>query len=61
MTLTLPRGLSSGQRLRLKGKGLPDRSGRAGDLYAEIKIVVPKTLTPEQERLFAQLRDASSP
>ena len=55
--MTLPRGLASGQRLRLKGKGLPIRDGGRGDLYAELKIVVPKELSPEQEELFEQLRE----
>lgn len=56
VTMTLPRGISSGQRLRLRGKGMPDRSGKQRDLFAEIRIVVPKTLSPEQEKLFEELR-----
>jgi curved DNA-binding protein len=55
-TMTVPAGCSSGQRLRLKGKGLPRRGGGSGDLYAQLKIVVPKELSEEQERLFAELR-----
>ena len=57
--MTLPPGLSSGQRLRLKGKGLPRKGGRRGDLRAELKITVPQELTSTQQRLFAELRDAS--
>jgi curved DNA-binding protein len=59
VTMTLPPGVSSGQRLRLKGKGLPRRGGVAGDLYAQITIVVPKALTREQERLFTKLKEVS--
>jgi curved DNA-binding protein len=55
--MTVPAGQSSGQRLRLKGKGLPRRGGGQGDLYAELQVVVPKQLTPEQERLFQRLRE----
>jgi curved DNA-binding protein len=54
--MTVPAGQSSGQRLRLKGKGLPRRDGGEGDLYVELRIVVPKTLTPEQEQLFQRLK-----
>jgi curved DNA-binding protein len=45
--LTLPPGTDSGTRLRLKGKG---KSG--GDLYVEVKIVVPKNLDEESRRLM---------
>jgi len=44
-TLTIPAGTDSGQRLRLKGKGLPDPTGGpAGDLYVTIQIRVPRDL-----------------
>lgn len=46
--LRIPEGASSGTRLRLRGKGLPDlRGGVRGDLYAVVKIVLP----PASERL----------
>lgn len=54
--MVLPPGQSSGQRLRLRGKGFPKRGGGHGDLYAELKLVVPQSLTPKQEELFAQLK-----
>lgn len=42
-TLTIPPGTSSGSRLRLRGQGVPaSKTTPAGDLYARIKIVVPK-------------------
>lgn len=56
--LTLPAGVGSGQRLRLKGKGMHKKGGERGDLYAEVRIVVPKELTEAQKALFEQLRDA---
>lgn len=44
-TLTVPPGTDSGQKLRLRGKGIPDPSGGApGDLYVVIQIRVPKKL-----------------
>ena len=39
--LRVPAGTSSGRRLRLKGRGLPNPRGAPGDLYAEVRIMVP--------------------
>jgi len=40
--LGVPAGASSGMKLRLRGKGLPDlRGGTRGDLYAVVQIVLP--------------------
>ncbi len=48
VTLTIPPGTSSHSRLRLRGKGVPGSSGKpAGDLYARVKIVLPKEIAPE--------------
>jgi curved DNA-binding protein len=55
--MAVPPGQSSGQRLRLRGKGMPRRGGGHGDLFAELKITVPRHLTPEQEELFKRLRE----
>ena len=57
--MKLPPGRSSGDRLRLRGKGLPRGKGQRGDLFAEIRIVVPERLTDRERRLFEELRDAS--
>ena len=44
-TLTVPPGTDSGQKLRLRGKGIPAPGGGApGDLYVVIQIRVPKAL-----------------
>lgn len=44
--ITVPAGVSSGTKLRLKGKGIADRrSGQRGDQFAVIKIVTPKNLS----------------
>jgi len=59
-TVKVPPGTSSGQSLRLRGKGLPRRSGQAGDLLATLRIVVPKTLSPRERNLFEQLSRESS-
>ena len=59
VTLTIPSGASSGQKLRLKGKGIPNPRGDAGDLFAEIKIVTPKNLSKKEKELWEALKSES--
>jgi curved DNA-binding protein len=63
VSLKIPAGSSSGQRLRLAKKGLPKPhggAGAAGDLYAVLSITVPKSLSDAEHRLFEELRAAST-
>jgi curved DNA-binding protein len=53
--VTVPAGSSSGRRLRLRGKGLPNPKGTAGDLYAEVKVMVPRKLSDRERELFEEL------
>ena len=56
----VPPGSSSGRRLRLRGEGYPTGTGDgAGDLYAVVKIMVPKRLTKKERELFQQLAEVS--
>jgi curved DNA-binding protein len=57
--LKVPAGSSSGRKIRLKGKGFPKAQGGAGELYAEISIVVPNRLSDEERQLFEQLAQVS--
>jgi len=59
VTLSIPAGASSGAKLRMKGKGIPNPKGDAGNLYVRIKIVVPKELSDEEKELFEKLQAAS--
>ena len=52
--LKIPAGASAGQKLRLKGRGMPVKQA-AGDQYAVVQIVVPPVTTPEQKALFENL------
>lgn len=54
-TLTIPEGTQPGTLFRRKGKGLPDPHGGKGDLYVNVRVVVPSKLTKEQRSLFEQL------
>jgi curved DNA-binding protein len=51
----VPGGTSSGRRIRLRGRGLPNPKGRPGDLFAEARIMVPARLSRAERRLFEQL------
>lgn len=53
ITLKIPAGTSSGQRLRIKGQGVQPASGTAGDLFAIIQVMVPRTI---DERLADAIR-----
>ncbi len=51
--LIVPPGTSSGARLRLRGRGVREaRSGQTGDLYAIVRIVVPRSVSPEAAELL---------
>lgn len=53
--LTIPEGTQPGTLFRRKGKGLPDPHGGKGDLYVNVRVVIPSKLTKEQKALFEQL------
>lgn len=60
VTLTIPPGTQSGQRFRLRGKGLAGRGSRAqGDSYAIVQIRVPGKLSPREKELFETLAQES--
>jgi len=55
--LNIPAGTQPGQHVRLKGKGMPKLkdAAKAGDLFARIKVEIPKNLSPREKELFEQL------
>ncbi|MGH9125479.1 MAG: DnaJ C-terminal domain-containing protein [Acidimicrobiales bacterium] len=55
----VPPGTSSGRRLRLRKRGLPNPNGDPGDLYAEVRIMVPSSLNSREKGLFEELARAS--
>lgn len=52
--LTIPPETSSGQKLRLRGKGGADRKGGHGDLFVTIQIMVPKNISAEAKQLIKE-------
>ncbi|MBF7731033.1 curved DNA-binding protein [Pseudomonas sp. N040] len=58
--LTVPANTQSGQRLRIKGKGLVNKLGEHGDLYALFKIVNPASSDEKTRGLWAQLAEQAA-
>ncbi|MCU1503131.1 MAG: heat shock protein DnaJ protein [Ilumatobacteraceae bacterium] len=56
----VPRGTSSGSHLRLRGRGLPNPRGEPGAAIVEVRIVVPRTLSDDEQRLFEELAKLST-
>lgn len=53
----IPPGTSGGTKLRLRGRGIHDaRSDKTGDLYAVVRIQVPKELSPRSRELIEELQ-----
>jgi molecular chaperone DnaJ len=56
--LSIPPGTQNNDVLRLKGKGVP-RSGRVGDLYVQVEVTIPKSLTQRQKELLQEFERES--
>jgi curved DNA-binding protein len=59
VNLKVPAGSTSGQKLRLAGRGLPNPKGGAGDLFAVMQIVVPEPDERARE-LYRELARSST-
>lgn len=55
VSLKIPAGTASGQKLRVRGKGLESESGEHGDFYAVTQIVPPATLAESDAGLLRDL------
>lgn len=51
----VPAGVQTGSRIRISEKGFKNRQGRRGDLYLNVKIVNPPSLSPDERKLYEQL------
>ena len=60
VTTKVPPGIQPGQKLRLRGKGLPKRKGGPGDLYAHITVRIPKKVSDRAATLWRQLAEEST-
>ena len=57
VTRKMPPGIQDGQRLRLRGKGLPKRGGGSGDLYVKVRIEIPRHISERQRELWLGLEN----
>ncbi|HTD67655.1 MAG TPA: J domain-containing protein [Candidatus Limnocylindria bacterium] len=56
VNIKVPPGTQNGQRLRVRGRGLPERGGAArGDLLVTVRIEVPRELSEKERELWQQM------
>lgn len=60
VVMKVPAGVDSGQSLRLRGKGWPNRQGKRGDQIAHLKIVTPKKLNRQEREYYQKLQQLNS-
>lgn len=58
VSMTVPKGSSTGDVLRLRGKGVKPARGRAGDQRVALKVVLPDRIDPELEEFMTRWREA---
>jgi molecular chaperone DnaJ len=58
VSIRVPPGTQSGTKLRIAGQGI-EKGQRRGDQYVEMKVTVPETLTPDEERLMREFAEAA--
>lgn len=57
--LKVPAATPAGQSMRLAGRGLPEPDGTSGDLYAVVRIIMPKAFTTAENDIYRTLAAAS--
>ena len=60
LLLTIEPGTQNGQKIRLRGRGMPRlrKTDEHGDLYAEVSVRLPERLTARQRALLEEMRQA---
>ncbi len=59
VSLYIPPGIQSGEKIKIPNKGYQDGKGGRGDLVAEVKTVVPRRLAENEKELFERLSEIS--
>lgn len=57
LMMKVPPCTSSGQKFRLAGQGKTDECGNVGDMVITVKIIMPKTLSEEEKKLYLKLKE----
>jgi curved DNA-binding protein len=60
VNIKIPPGTHNGQKLRVRGRGLPRRGGDSGDLIVVVKVDVPSRVSEAERRLWEQLARESA-
>ncbi len=60
VTVKVPKGVRSGQSLRLRGKGWTLQKGGRGDLFAKLQMVTPKDLSPIEQEYYEKIQANTS-
>lgn len=61
VNIKIPPGTQNGQKLRLRGRGLPQRGGGNGDLIVVAQIEIPAQINQAERKLWEELaREAAS-
>jgi curved DNA-binding protein len=60
VSIKIPPGTQTGQRLRVRGRGLPGRDKEQGDLYVVARIQMPPKISDREKSLWEQLAQESS-
>jgi len=55
VNIRIPPGTQNGQKLRLRGRGLPQHAGDSGDLIVITRIEVPQHVSDSERKLWEQL------
>jgi curved DNA-binding protein len=59
VNIRIPSGTQAGQKLRVRGRGLPQRDGAKGDIIVETSIEVPGAVSDSERKLWEQLAKES--
>jgi curved DNA-binding protein len=59
VNIRIPPGTQSGQKLRVRGRGLPERAGGGGDLIVVARVEVPSQVSDSERKLWEQLAKES--
>lgn len=54
--INIPKGISSGKKIRIPKKGFRDMKKNKGDLYIEINIVIPEELSDREVELYKEMK-----
>ncbi|PIR38384.1 MAG: molecular chaperone DnaJ [Candidatus Zambryskibacteria bacterium CG10_big_fil_rev_8_21_14_0_10_42_12] len=57
VTIKIPQGVSHGEILRVKGKGVPTGKNNRGDMMVKVKIELPQKLSKKAKGLIEELRE----